>query len=221
MLDFLVNNIFVIFAGKIPFFQQIIDIAMGTNWAPFLACILLCSYETDLRQFLLAAGRKRLASQFNFKYRYIDNVLSINNPDFENYLGQIYPLSLRSKTRRRATLLLPIWICSYPWVGMVNFAHPFTTTMMVLISILQMLRSWVATSHTPPPPPYGVFISKTGLTTPIACMMYVTSAIGHTRSEPQLPYNRISISFFHKFWTQFLLIRSDFIKMFHFILYYL
>ena len=41
-------------------------------------------------QSLLSAGKKRLASQFNFTYRYIDDVLSINNPDLENYLGQMY-----------------------------------------------------------------------------------------------------------------------------------
>ena len=48
-------------------------------------------------QSLLSTGRKRLASQFNFTYRYIDDVLSINNPDFENYLGQMYPPELEIK----------------------------------------------------------------------------------------------------------------------------
>ena len=38
------------------------------------------------------SGRKQLASRFNFTYRYIDDVLSINNPEFENYLGQMYPV---------------------------------------------------------------------------------------------------------------------------------
>ena len=33
----------------------------------------------------------------NFTYRYIDDVLSINNPDFENYLGQMYPADLEIK----------------------------------------------------------------------------------------------------------------------------
>ena len=31
-----------------------------------------------------------MASRFNFTYRYIDDDLSINNPGFENYLGQMY-----------------------------------------------------------------------------------------------------------------------------------
>ena len=37
MLEFLVDNIFVVFAGKV--FQQIIGIPMGTNCAPLLADI--------------------------------------------------------------------------------------------------------------------------------------------------------------------------------------
>ena len=89
MLEFLVDNIFVVYAGKV--FQQIIGIPMGTNCAPLLADIFLYSYEAEFIQSLLSAGKKRLASQFNFTYRYIDDVLSINNPDFENYLGQMYP----------------------------------------------------------------------------------------------------------------------------------
>ena len=48
-------------------------------------------------QSLNSVGQKRLASQFNFTYRYIDDVLSINNPYFENYLGQMYPPELEIK----------------------------------------------------------------------------------------------------------------------------
>ena len=70
---------------------------MGTNCAPFLADIFLYSYEAEFIQSLLSIGKKKLASQFNFTYRYIDDVLSINNPDFENYLGQMYPAELEIK----------------------------------------------------------------------------------------------------------------------------
>ena len=85
MLEFLVDNIFVVFAGKV--FQQIVGIPMGTNCAPLLADIFLYSYEAEFIQSLLSTGRKQLASRFNFTYRYIDDVLSINNPEFENYPG--------------------------------------------------------------------------------------------------------------------------------------
>ena len=85
MLEFLVDNIFVVFAGKV--FQQTVGIPMGTNCAPLIADIILYSYEADFIQSLLSTEKKHLASRFNLTYRYIDDVLSINNPEFENYLG--------------------------------------------------------------------------------------------------------------------------------------
>ena len=66
MLEFLVDNIFVVFAGKV--FQQIVGIPMGTNCAPLLADIFLYSYEAEFIQSLLSVGKKRLASQFNSTY---------------------------------------------------------------------------------------------------------------------------------------------------------
>ena len=68
---------------------------MGTNCAPLLTDILFYSYEAEFIQSLLSTSRKQLASRFNFTYRYIDDVLSINNPE----------LNLRPKKRPRATFL--------------------------------------------------------------------------------------------------------------------
>ena len=45
MLEILVDNIFVVYAGKV--FQQIIGIPMGTNCAPLLDDIFLYSYEAE------------------------------------------------------------------------------------------------------------------------------------------------------------------------------
>ena len=95
MLEFLVDNIFVVFGGKV--FQQIVGIPIGTNCAPLLTDISLYSYEAEFIQSLLSTGKKKLASQFNFTYRYINDVSSINNPDFENYLVQMYPAELEIK----------------------------------------------------------------------------------------------------------------------------
>ena len=92
MLEFLVDNIFVVFGGKV--FQQIVDIPVC---APLLADIFLYSYEAEFIQSLLSTGREKIASQFNFTYRYIDDVLSINTPNLENYLGQMYPAELEIK----------------------------------------------------------------------------------------------------------------------------
>ena len=100
MLEFLVDNMFVVFAGKV---QQTVGILMGTNYAPLLADIFLYSYEADFIQPLLSTGKKQLASRFNLTYRYIDDVLSINNPEFENYLGQMYPAELEIKDTTEST----------------------------------------------------------------------------------------------------------------------
>ena len=45
MLEFLVDNILVFFAGKVS--QQIVGIPMGTNCAPLLTDIFLYSYEAE------------------------------------------------------------------------------------------------------------------------------------------------------------------------------
>ena len=93
--SFLDDNIFVVFAGKV--FQQTVGIPMGTNCAPLLADIFLYSYDADFIQSLLSTGKKQLASRFNLTYKYIDNVLSINNQEFENYLDQMYTAELEIK----------------------------------------------------------------------------------------------------------------------------
>ena len=80
MLEFLVDNFFVVFAGKV--FQQTFGIPIGTNSAPLLADIFLYSYEADFIQSVRSTGKKHLASRFNLTYRYIDDVLSINKPEF-------------------------------------------------------------------------------------------------------------------------------------------
>ena len=69
LLEFLVDNIFVVFARKV--FQHTVGIPMGTNCAPLLADIFLYSYEADFIQSLLSTGKKHLASRFNLTYRYL------------------------------------------------------------------------------------------------------------------------------------------------------
>ena len=56
MLEFLVDNIFVVFAGKV--FQQTVGIPMGTNCALLLADIFLYSYEADFIQSSLLYGKE-------------------------------------------------------------------------------------------------------------------------------------------------------------------
>ena len=68
---------------------------MGTNCVPLPVDIFLYLYQAEFIVF--AIGLKETSSQFNFIYSYIDDVLSVNNPNFENYLSQMYPTELEIK----------------------------------------------------------------------------------------------------------------------------
>ena len=138
MLEFLVDNIFVVFAGKV--FQQTVGIPMGTNCAPLLADIFLYSYEADFIQSLLSTGKKHLASRFNLTYRYIDDVLSINNAEFENYVGQMYPAELDMKDTTESTTSAS-YLEDCRLGGMINFTLRSTTNEMISISTSQTFRS--------------------------------------------------------------------------------
>ena len=86
------SNTFIICGGEI--FQQVIGIPMGTNCAPLLADIFLYSYEAEFIQTLIKSGKRHLAKSFNFTYRYIDDVFSLNNHKFSDYVYDIYPVTL-------------------------------------------------------------------------------------------------------------------------------
>ena len=92
MFVFLIDNIFVIFGGRV--FQQTIGIPMGTNSAPLLANLFLYSYEADFIQWLLKKNEKKLARSFNFTFRYVYDVLSLNNSSFGDLVDRIYPIEL-------------------------------------------------------------------------------------------------------------------------------
>jgi hypothetical protein len=70
---------------------------MGTNCAPLLADLFLYSYELDFLQKLVKDKKIHGAKAFNFTYRYIDDVLSINNSKFAEFLPLLYPPELEVK----------------------------------------------------------------------------------------------------------------------------
>ena len=70
---------------------------MGTNCAPLLADLFLFSYEAEFIDELIKAGNKDLAKSFNFTFRYIDDVLSLNNKAFVDHVDRIYPHELEIK----------------------------------------------------------------------------------------------------------------------------
>ena len=65
--------------------------------------------QTSFLQSLLDKKDRKLALSFNLTFRYIDDVLSLNNPRFGDYLHLIYPKELEIKdttdSRRSASYL--------------------------------------------------------------------------------------------------------------------
>ena len=95
MLDFLIDSIFEEFGGRV--FQQTISIPMGINCSHLLADLSLYSYEAEFIQRLLLNNKKKSVRSFNFIFRYIDDVWSLNNPTFSEHLDHKYPNELEMK----------------------------------------------------------------------------------------------------------------------------
>ena len=102
--------IFVTFGGRV--FQQTIGIRMGTNCSPLLADLFLYSYEADFVQELLRKNDKKLALSFNFTFRYIDDVLSLNNSKLGTMLIASIPINLKLRIRQTQPRLLRTLTCS-------------------------------------------------------------------------------------------------------------
>jgi hypothetical protein len=65
---------------------------MGTNCALLLADLFLYPYEADFIQRILKKNEKKLARSFNFTFRYIDDVVSLNNSMLGDFVVPIYPI---------------------------------------------------------------------------------------------------------------------------------
>ena len=59
--------------------------------------LFLYSYEADFIHGLLKKNEKKLARTFNFTFRYIDDVFSLNNSRFGGFVDRIYPIDLEIK----------------------------------------------------------------------------------------------------------------------------
>ena len=84
MMDFLIDNIFVQFGGRL--FRQAIGIPMGTNCAPLFADLFLYSYENEFLDNMIRSGQRTLARSINLCYRYIDDLIVFNNKKFLDIL---------------------------------------------------------------------------------------------------------------------------------------
>ena len=90
---FLMENIYMQFDGMV--YQQIVGIPMGTNCAPLIADLFLYCYERDFMSDLQKSKRFDLIDRFNDTSRYLDDIFTIDNPEFEKHIPDIYPAELQ------------------------------------------------------------------------------------------------------------------------------
>ena len=76
-INYLIDNIYVKCGDTL--FQQIIGIPMGTDCAPFLANLFLYSYEYEWMLKMLNNKKFDVLKKIQYCFRYIDDLLCINN----------------------------------------------------------------------------------------------------------------------------------------------
>ena len=128
-------------------------VGIRPRFSPTSFCIHTKRISYSLRS---QRERKHLASRSNLTYRYIDDVLSINNPEFENYLGQMYPAELEIKDTTESTnsasyldLLLSVGRDCHTSIYDKRDDFNFQITNFPFLS-----------SNIPSSPAYGVFVSQ-------------------------------------------------------------
>ena len=89
-LHYLFDNIFIRFGSKL--YRQIVGIPMGTNCAPLVADLFLFCYERDFMLSLSDNNQTDIIEAFNSAAKFLDDLLNIDNPYFEQMVGQIYPI---------------------------------------------------------------------------------------------------------------------------------
>ena len=130
----------------------------GVELCPLLADIFFYSYEAESIQTLLSTDRTQLESQFNFLYSYIDDVLSIKNPEFEYYMGQMYPVELVNNDTTESNtsvsyldLLLSMGRDGHLHTSIYKKRDDFN---------FHITKFTFLSSNIPASPAYGVFISQ-------------------------------------------------------------
>ena len=92
-LHYLLDNIFIKFGSKL--YRQIVGIPMGTNCAPVVAYLFLFCNEREFVLSLSDNNQTDIIEAFNSTFRYLDDLLNIYNPYFEQMVGQLCPTELQ------------------------------------------------------------------------------------------------------------------------------
>ena len=145
-LIYLLDNIYIRFGTKL--YRQIVGIPMGTNCAPLAADLFLFGYERDFMKSLSNVNQAEIIEAFKSISRYLDDLLNIDNPDFEGMVNRIYPPELQLNKANTSDTEAPFCICICPF--QTELFH-----LKFMISAMTFLDGDVPRSIS-----YGVYISQ-------------------------------------------------------------
>ena len=81
------DNIFIRFGSEL--YRQIVGIPMDTNCAPLVADFFC--FVRDFKFSLSDNNQTDIIEAYNSTSRYLDGLLNIDDPYFDQMVGQIYP----------------------------------------------------------------------------------------------------------------------------------
>ena len=119
-LTYLLDNVFIRFGTKLC--RQIVGIPMGTNCAPLIVDLFLFRHERDFMASLSYDKEAEIIHAFNSSSRYLDDLLNIDSPDFEDMVRRIYPPELQLNKANASDTEAPFWI--YIYLFQTGLFHP-------------------------------------------------------------------------------------------------
>ena len=87
------DNIYIRFGTKL--YRQIVGIPMGTNCARLVAVLFLFGYGRDFMTSLSDVNQPEIIEACKSTFRYLDDLLNIDNPYFEGMVNRIYTPELQ------------------------------------------------------------------------------------------------------------------------------
>ena len=127
---------------------QTIGIPMGTDCAPQLANLFLFHFEYSYMKYLMR-DNLCMAKQFSDTVRYIDDLLTLNNSNFEEEIPNIYSPELTLKRTSESDTNL-----SYLDISISICSSKYVTEVYDIVNFPYM------SSNIPADPTYGVYISQ-------------------------------------------------------------
>ena len=81
--------------------------------APLLANLFLCSYENKFLDKLIKKGKIKFSRKFKLSYRHIDDLISLDNKIFDEFISDIYQCTIHTQ---------PVLELSFLQLGFLHFS---------------------------------------------------------------------------------------------------